>query len=74
VAAADRRIDVTRDAAEQAEEALRIARERHGAGLGTNTEVLEAESQRVQASRNRDDALLDARLSRLRLARAAGLL
>jgi outer membrane protein TolC len=74
IAAADRRIAVTRDAAEQAEEALRIARERHGAGLGTNTEVLGAESQRVQASRNRDDALLDARLARLRLARAAGLL
>lgn len=74
VAAADRRIEVTREAAEQAEEALRIARERHGAGLGTNTEVLEAESQRVQASRNRDDALLDARLARLRLARAAGML
>jgi outer membrane protein TolC len=74
VAAADRRINVTRDAAAQAEEALRIARERHAAGLGTNTEVLAAESQRVQASRNRDDALLDAALARLRLARAAGLL
>jgi outer membrane protein TolC len=74
VATADRRIEVTVNAAEQAEEALRIARERHGAGLGTNTEVLAAESQRVQASRNRDDALLDAKLTRLRLARAAGLL
>jgi outer membrane protein TolC len=74
VGTATQRIEVTHEAAAQAEEALRIARERHAAGLDTNTEVLVAESQRVQASRNRDDALLDAGLARLRLARAAGLL
>ena len=37
------RIQVTAGAVEQAEENLRIARERYGAGLGTQTQLLEAE-------------------------------
>jgi len=68
------RIQVTAGAVEQAEENLRIARERYGAGLGTQTQLLEAESLRVQALRNRDNAVLDAGLARLRLARAVGTL
>jgi outer membrane protein len=68
------RLHVTAGAVEQAEENLRIARERYGAGLGTQTQLLEAESLRVQALRNRDDAGLDAGLARLRLARAVGVL
>ena len=68
------RVRVSAGAVEQAEENLRIARERYGAGLGTQTQLLEAESLRVQALRNRDDAVLDAGLARLRLARAAGVL
>ena len=68
------RIQVTAGAVEQAEENLRIARERYGAGLGTQTQLLEAESLRVQALRNRDNAVLDAGLARLRLARAVGAL
>jgi len=66
------RVRVTADAVEQAEENLRIARERYGAGLGTQTQLLEAETLRVQALTNRDDAVLDASLARLRLARAVG--
>jgi len=66
------RVRVTADAVEQAEENLRIARERYGAGLGTQTQLLEAETLRVQALTNRDDAVLDAGLARLRLARAVG--
>jgi len=65
---------VATDAVEQAEENLRIARERYGAGLGTQTQLLEAETLRVQALRNRDDAGLDAGLAKLRLARAVGAL
>ena len=61
-------------AAEQADENLRIARERYTAGLGTQTQLLQAESLRVQALRNRDDASLDAGLAQLRLARAVGAL
>ena len=68
------RIQVTAGAVEQAEENLRIARERYGAGLGTQTQLLEAESLRVQALRNRDNAVLDAGLAKLRLARAVGAL
>jgi outer membrane protein TolC len=66
------RVKVTADAVDQAEENLRIARERYGAGLGTQTQLLEAETLRVQALTNRDNAVLDASLARLRLARAAG--
>ena len=66
------RLHVTAGAVEQAEENLRIARERYGAGLGTQTQLLEAETLRVQALTNRDTAALDAGLARLRLARAVG--
>ena len=69
-----RRTQVTADAVDQAEENLRIARERYGAGLGTQTQLLEAETLRVQALTNRDNAVLDAALARLRLARAVGAL
>ena len=68
------RVIVTAQAAEQADENLRIARERYTAGLGTQTQLLQAESLRVQALRNRDDASLDAGLAQLRLARAVGAL
>ncbi len=68
------RLVVATGAVELAEENLRIARERYGAGLGTQTQLLEAENLRVQALRNRDDAGLDAGLAKLRLARAVGAL
>ncbi len=68
------RVRVTADAVDQADENLRIARERYGAGLGTQTQLLEAENLRVQALRNRDNAVLDAGLAKLRLARAVGAL
>jgi outer membrane protein TolC len=68
------RVIVTAQAAEQADESLRIARERYSAGLGTQTQLLQAETLRVQALRNRDDATLDAGLAQLRLARAVGAL
>jgi outer membrane protein len=68
------RIDVTAGAAEQADESLRIAQERYAAGLGTQTQLLEAETLRATARRNQADAHLDAQLARLRLARAAGML
>jgi outer membrane protein TolC len=68
------RVGVTGDAVDQAEENLRIARERYGAGLGTQTQLLEAETLRVRALTNRDNAALDAGLARLRLARSVGAL
>jgi len=66
------RVAVTADAADQSEENLRMARERYGVGLGTQTQLLEAETLRVQALTNRDNARLDAGLARLKLARAVG--
>jgi outer membrane protein TolC len=66
------RIQATREAVEQAEENLRMSRELYGAGLATNTQVLEAVTLRITAAGNRDAALLDAELARIALARAAG--
>jgi outer membrane protein TolC len=71
---ARQRVEVNARAAEQADESLRIARERYNAGLGTQTQLLEAETLRVQALKNRDDSALDASLAQLRLARAVGAL
>jgi outer membrane protein TolC len=70
--AALERAKVAAEAVDQAEENLRIARERYGAGLGTQTQLLEAETLRVRALTNRDNANLDTGLARLRLARAVG--
>jgi outer membrane protein TolC len=74
VAESQDRMKVSATAAEQAEENLRIAREQYGSGLGTQTQLLQAETLRVQALGNRDNATLDANLARLRLARAVGAL
>jgi outer membrane protein len=71
---ARQRVEVSANAAEQADENLRIARERYGAGLGTQTQLLEAETLRVRALTNRDNASLDAGLAQLRLARVVGAL
>jgi outer membrane protein len=74
VAEAQDRVKVSVTAVEQAEENLRIAREQYGAGLGTQTQLLQAEALRVNAVGNRDNAALDASLAKLRLARAVGAL
>jgi outer membrane protein TolC len=67
-----RRLGVTRDAVEQSQENLRVARERYRTGLGTNTEVLDAETFRTRALSNHDNAIYDAVLASLRLRRAVG--
>jgi outer membrane protein TolC len=67
-----RRLGVTRDAVEQSEENLKVARERYRTGLGTNTEVLDAETFRTRALSNNDNAIYDAVLASLRLRRAVG--
>ena len=72
VAEADARRSAAREAVAQAEENLRISRELYGAGLASNTQVLEAVTLRVAAAGNRDDSTIDAELARLRLARATG--
>ncbi len=72
LAEADARRAASREAVEQADENLRISRELYGAGLASNTQVLDAIALRVAAANNRDDAAMDFELARLRLARATG--
>ena len=69
---ADARVAVTRQAVAEGDENLRLSRELYGAGLATNTQVLEAVALRIAASNNASDAALDAALARLELQRAVG--
>jgi outer membrane protein TolC len=68
------RIAVTEGAVAQADENLRVVRDRYRNGEGTNTEVLDAEALRSISRSNFDTARYDAALAELRLARAVGLL
>ncbi|MFZ5906668.1 MAG: TolC family protein [Nitrospirota bacterium] len=68
------RIEVTREAMSQAEENLKVVKERYREGVGTNTEVLDAETLRVRSYSNYYNAVYDAVLSGIRLRYATGLL
>jgi len=68
------RLDVAAGAIQQAEENLRVVRDRYRNGEGTNTEVLDAEALRAQSAGNLDAARYDLRLAELALARAIGAL
>ena len=61
-----RRLTVAAEAITRAEENLRVARRRYKAGTAISTEVLDAQSLRAQAYRNRDHANYDAVLAALR--------
>jgi outer membrane protein len=63
---------VSGEAVAQAQENLRSSRELYGAGLATNTQVLDAVTLQVRAISNRDNAALDESLAQLRLAYAVG--
>jgi outer membrane protein len=58
----------------QAEGNVRIAKELYDSGLGTNNQVLDAETLRVTAITNRDDARFDVLIAEYRLQRAIGAL
>ena len=66
------RIHVATDAVAQAEENLRLAKELYGSGLGTNTQVLDAEAMRVMALTNRDSATFDLIIAGYRVQRTIG--
>jgi len=68
------RIHAASAAVAQAEENVRIAKELYGSGLGTNNQVLDAETLRVVANTNRDDASFDVLIAEYRLQRAIGAL
>ncbi len=63
---------LTERAVEQAEENLRVVRDRYRNGEGTNTEVLDAEMLRALSHSNFDNAHFDARLALYELARGVG--
>ena len=71
---AGQRVDVAAGAVQQAEENLRVVRDRYRNGEGTNTEVLDAEALRALSTSNFDSASYDVRLAELQLARAVGAL
>jgi outer membrane protein TolC len=66
------RTRLTERAVEQAEENLRVVRDRYRNGEGTNTEVLDAEMLRALSHGNYDNARFDARLALYEIARGVG--
>lgn len=69
-----RRVELTQMAVAQADENLRVVRDRYRNGEGTNTEVLDAEALRSLSRSNYEHARHDAALAEFRLARAVGVL
>jgi outer membrane protein TolC len=67
-----KRLLVTRDAMGQAEENLKIAKNRYIREIGNNTEVLDAETLRVNTMTNHVNAVYDRVMAGLRLKRASG--
>jgi outer membrane protein TolC len=69
-----KRIDVTQSAIAQAEENVRVVRDRYVNGLAPYTEVLDAETLRVNSETNNANAVYDAVFAGLRLKHAIGAL
>ena len=67
-----KRIDVTREAVSQSEENLKVAKDRYREGVGTNTEVLDAETLRTKSHSNYYNAVYDAVLANIRLKYVTG--
>lgn len=70
--AARQRVDVSRDAASQAEESLGILRNRYEAGLVTITDLLSAETAHARAQRDYLSAVFDNRIAYATLELATG--
>lgn len=66
------RIVVAREAVGQAEENLAVANDRYRNGIGTNTEVLDADTLTNRSHANYDNAVYDSVIAQFRLKRAAG--
>ncbi len=67
-----KRIEVTRDAVTQSEENLKVTRDRYREGVGTNTEVLDAETLRTRSHNNYYNAIYDAVTAKINLRYAVG--
>lgn len=66
------RIIVAQEAVGQAEENLVVANDRYRNGIGTNTEVLDADTLSSRSRANYDNAVYDSVIAQFRLRRAAG--
>ncbi|MCA6215055.1 TolC family protein [Ideonella sp. B7] len=64
------RTEAAQSAVTQADENLRVARDRYQSGVGTNTEVLDAETLRLKSHNNLSNARYDHALAVQRLKRA----
>ena len=69
-----KRVRVNRDALENADENLRVSRNRYRNGAGTNTEVLDAQTLRTETYSTYYRSVYDAALAHMKLLRAAGTL
>ena len=65
-----KRLSVTEQSISQAEENLKVNRDRYEHGLSTNTDVLSAEALRMASQTNHANAIYDAVFARIRLKRA----
>ena len=74
VQSATERIAVSEAAVTQAEESLRILRNRYSAGLATMTDLLRAETALLETKTRKLAAVYDQRMSAIALERAAGTL
>jgi len=72
--AAAERINVTEASVAQAEESLRILRNRYSSGLATVTDLLRAQSASLDAKNRRLAAVYDQRMAALEVERASGIL
>lgn len=71
---AEKRVTVTQQAIEQADENMKVTTDRYQQGLSINTDVLKAEDLRNSAKNNLNNAQYDALLASLRLQWAVGIL
>lgn len=69
---AEKRIDTTQVAVEKAEEDFKIAQVRYSAGVGTNTDVIDAQVALTQAKNNYIQAMYDFNTSKANLIKAMG--
>jgi outer membrane protein TolC len=67
-----KRIEVTCEAVAQSEENLKVVKDRYREGVGTNTEVLDAETLRTKSYSNYYNAVYDAVIAKIRLQYAVG--
>jgi len=72
LATAQKRLEVVKDAKAQAAESLRILQNRYESGLATITDLLRAETAKVNADKNALNAIFDYRLSYAALELATG--